>query len=486
MGASHWDECVDDRVVLKSVRRWCSQSLSWKEQSREIIGHPECTYWICFVDTFHQSFPSLPVPSHLRVLHSSLQSTCRLIRFTRSSDRGGLSAQWSCVWRVHLHDVVSRFAVRLLLFFSEECPYNNFHVFRSSSRNACSSLSSLFWWRLSRVMDSFFCASFLLDERWGLKNFWVVSFMQSIKSVQCTSGVGSSRNTSNFIFAFSKELSTACKISTRLSPFCKQSAIAYRSHLIRCRSVDVSPLWDCRMYLKTNRIGTWSRGSPTGMSCSLRPVCQSTGHSYKMWWIPTSPTQWSSVREVSFGEKYADSESGNIVVIEVLSVILSRFSISCPVTFCSSLWSSPSYGSSTCSSTLQCQIRVEIQSQNRCASLLYFCYLFRRNSIVRRIAFSFSRLRSSLSESGGGKILRSVQSKRPLRSLNRSCLLIRREKIIEHPVDEFVQDSFFPSEMERPVSSSQFFRVISSVVSSSQTCVRTECHVCPTFVGHVL
>ena len=36
MEASRWDECVDDRVVLKSVRRWCSKSLSSKEVSREI------------------------------------------------------------------------------------------------------------------------------------------------------------------------------------------------------------------------------------------------------------------------------------------------------------------------------------------------------------------------------------------------------------------------------------------------------------------
>ena len=140
--------------------------------------------------------------------------------------------------------------------------------------------------------------------------------MQSTRRAQCASGVGSSCNASNLDFAFSKELSTACKNSTRLSPFYRQLAIACRSHLIPCRSVDASPLWSCRMYLKVNRIGTWSRGSPAGMSCSLRP-------------------------EIALWCEACRSGVRNIVAIEVLSVFLSRFSISCPATFCSLLWNSP-------------------------------------------------------------------------------------------------------------------------------------------------
>ena len=40
-----------------------------------------------------------------------------------------------------LHGVVPRFAIRQHPFFSEECLYNDFQVFRRSFRNACSSLS---------------------------------------------------------------------------------------------------------------------------------------------------------------------------------------------------------------------------------------------------------------------------------------------------------------------------------------------------------
>ena len=83
--------------------------------------------------------------------------------------------------------------------------------------------------RLSRRVDSFFCASFLLDVRWRLKKVFVVSLIQSTQRVQCASGVGSSRNASILVFAFSKARSNACRNSTRLSPFCKQSAIACSS-----------------------------------------------------------------------------------------------------------------------------------------------------------------------------------------------------------------------------------------------------------------
>ena len=40
-----------------------------------------------------------------------------------------------------LHGVVQRLAIRLHSLFSEECLYNDFHVFSRSSRNTYSSLS---------------------------------------------------------------------------------------------------------------------------------------------------------------------------------------------------------------------------------------------------------------------------------------------------------------------------------------------------------
>ena len=48
-------------------------------------------------------------------------------------------------------------------------------------------------------------------------------------------------------------------------------------------------------------------------------------------------------------QKCVRPDSGNIVVIEVLSVFRSKFSISCPANFCSPQWNSPTKGSSTCS-----------------------------------------------------------------------------------------------------------------------------------------
>ena len=90
-----------------------------------------------------------------------------------------------------------------------------------------------------------------------------VSLMQSTQRAPCASAVGSSRNTASLGFAFSKARSTACRNSTRLSPFCRQSAIACKSqNLIPARAVDAG----CRVHLSVNRIGRWSRGSPAGMS----------------------------------------------------------------------------------------------------------------------------------------------------------------------------------------------------------------------------
>ena len=78
---------------------------------------------------------------------------------------------------------------------------------------------------LCRNADSRLFAS-SLEVRCRLKKVRAGSLMQSIQSAQCASGVGSSRSASNFTFDFSNQLSTAFRNSTRLSPFCRQRAIA--------------------------------------------------------------------------------------------------------------------------------------------------------------------------------------------------------------------------------------------------------------------
>ena len=77
------------------------------------------------------------------------------------------------------------------------------------------------------------------------------------------------------------------------------------------------------------------------------------------------------------GEKNVGPDSEYIVVIEVQSVFRSRLSYSCPASFWSPLWCSPTKGSSTCSPCfLHLQARVEVQLQNRCFASAIFLLKF--------------------------------------------------------------------------------------------------------------
>ena len=220
MEASRWDECVDDRVVLKSVRRWCSKSLSSKEVSREIIRHPECTCWVSvvrdhppIVERFTSRF-QVPQPRHTYgsssrryhqrvVWHASSVAQTKEVLLLLYTQRGRRNGPAFDVFA--LHGVVPRFAVSLHPLFSEECPYNNFHVFRGPSRNACSSLSiavggarpylrsDSFWLSASR-MRSRFSGETMFSVILLMSALYVLSSLQKRTSSQiCIGESGSSR-----------------------------------------------------------------------------------------------------------------------------------------------------------------------------------------------------------------------------------------------------------------------------------------------------
>ena len=135
----------------------CPWSLSSKELSREILRNPKCTCWVSvvrdhphIVDIFHHFFTS---PQPLSSLTDSPRAATINVSFGAfhpvaqthdislilSIQRGLRNGHAFDVFA--LHGVVPHFADCQQPFFSEECPCNDFHVFRRSSRNACSSRS---------------------------------------------------------------------------------------------------------------------------------------------------------------------------------------------------------------------------------------------------------------------------------------------------------------------------------------------------------
>ena len=142
-------------MILESVRRWCSWSSSSKEVSREILGSPQCTCWVQvvrdhphIVDFFTSLFLSTKLVSSLtdsprvaaidvsfRTFHSKLRS-----RYCPSP------FSMDCAVAMHLTCSLCIALCHALLiastpFFARNAPYNDLHVFRSPSRNACSALS---------------------------------------------------------------------------------------------------------------------------------------------------------------------------------------------------------------------------------------------------------------------------------------------------------------------------------------------------------
>ena len=189
------------------------------------------------------------------------------------------------------------------------------------------------------------------------------------------------------------------------------------------------------------------------------------------------------MREVPCGEKYVGPESGNIVVIEVLSVFLSRFSIPCSATFCSPLWNFYHiWLLHLFTHFLQPQARVEVQSQDRCASLLCFCYvsLEKFHCQADRFLLSTSSLSAFRAEVGNPPVV-SDRSVRCVVSPFSHVQLLSLE-----PAQFYIQGPLF-----HPKWSAQYPPPVipcgtPCFVSSSQTCARAEYHVCPAFVGHVL
>ena len=178
----------------------------------------------------------------------------------------------------------------------------------------------------------------------------------------------------------------------------------------------------------------WSRGSPAGIICSLRPVFQITQHSSTIRWIPTGSTQYPMCARC-------------LVVrstwVQIPRTLLCKLSISCPASFCSPCDILQRKALRLFTRSLQCQSGVKVQSQDRTAWLRQ---CLSTNSIVILVAFSWARRRTPPALSN--RILRFAVSLPAMIAGTgtmqwKSLFFILRAKIIAHPAEEFLHCPLF-------------------------------------------
>ena len=213
-----------------------------------------------------------------------------------------------------------------------------------------------------------FCASSLLDVPCRLKKDLAGSLMQPTQSAQCASGVGSSRNASNFCLACFNEWSTACQklrsMVTLLQTVCNRSQVPFNSKLCFCL-------------------------------CSVSLQCAAQGQ--KHWHVVSWQSCWDNLQSApcfpghtTFFDTVMNSHGSHPVIQRARSALFRvhccdrgtvRVSkqtfhlVPCQLLFAPLVFSHERlFDLFTCS--LQSQARIEMQSQDRRASLLCFGNVF--------------------------------------------------------------------------------------------------------------